>query len=69
VGSNALVIYLVSNVVDFNALSARFTGGAIATALDSLWPGLGGLVLALVSIGLCFALCRFLHERKIFLRL
>ena len=69
VGSNALVIYLVSNVVDFNALSARFTGGTIASGLDAVWPGLGGLVLALVSIVLCFALCRFLHERKIFLRL
>ena len=69
VGSNALVIYLVSNVVDFNALSARFTGGAIASGLDAVWPGLGGLVLAVVSIVLCFALCRFLHERKIFLRL
>ncbi|MDD2764515.1 MAG: DUF5009 domain-containing protein [Opitutaceae bacterium] len=69
VGSNALVIYLVSNIVDFNQLSARFTGGAVAGALDALWPGLGGLILALVSIGLCFALCRFLYQRKIFLRL
>lgn len=69
VGSNALVIYLVSNVVDFSALSARFAGGAIAAALDGLWSGFGGLVLALVSIVLCFALCRFLYQRRIFLRL
>jgi predicted acyltransferase len=69
VGSNALTIYLVSNIVDFNQLSARFAGGAIAAALDVLWPGCGGLVLALVSIVLCFLLCRFLYRRQIFLRL
>ena len=69
VGSNPLAIYLASNIVDFGRLSARLTGGDIAAGLDALWPGLGGLVLALVGVGLCIAVCRFLYRRKIFLRI
>jgi predicted acyltransferase len=69
IGMNALTIYLVSRFVDFGNLSARLVGGPVATALDGLWPGAGGLLLALTGIGLCVLLCWFLYERKIFLRL
>jgi predicted acyltransferase len=69
VGSNALAIYLVSRVVDFAGLSARLCGGEVAAALDGLWPGLGGLVLALTGMALCAALCRWLYVWKIFLRI
>jgi predicted acyltransferase len=69
IGSNALTIYLVSNIVDFNALSARLTGGEIASALNATWPGLGNLVLALVGIALCVGLCGFLYRKRLFLRL
>ena len=68
-GSNALVIYLVSNVVDVNALSARLAGGGVAAALNGLWPGLGTLVIVLLGIALCVLLCGFLYRRRIFLRL
>jgi predicted acyltransferase len=69
VGTNALTIYLISNIVDFKKLSGRFAGGDIAAWLDAQWTGLGSLVLALTGVVLCIAICRFLHERKIFLRL
>jgi predicted acyltransferase len=69
IGANALTIYLLSNVVDFMALSQRFAGGDVAAWLDARWTGLGGLLLALTSVGLCLAICRFLYQRKIFLRL
>lgn len=69
IGSNALLIYLVSHVVDFRKISTFFVSGPVATALDSLWLGLSGLVLALTSVALCTALCGWLHHRKIFLRL
>lgn len=69
VGANPLAIYLASNLVDFGRLSERFAGGDVAAALNGWWPGLGGLVLALVGAGLCFGICRFLYQRKIFLRL
>ncbi len=69
-GTNALTIYLVSNVVDFDALSARFVGGPIATWLDAtVMPHFGSVVLALVGLLLCFLFCRFLYRRQIFLRL
>jgi predicted acyltransferase len=69
IGSNALLIYLVSHVVDFRAVSGYFVGGPVATALDSLWTGLAGLALALTSIALCTALCGWLYVRKLFVRL
>ncbi|HEV3415958.1 MAG TPA: hypothetical protein VG056_04075, partial [Pirellulales bacterium] len=60
IGANALTIYIISNVVDFGKLSDRFAGGDVAKWLNSQRQGLGGLVLALVSIALCMAICRFL---------
>lgn len=69
VGCNSLAIYLLSNVLDFGRLSERFAGGDIAKGLNAIWPGLGGLVLAIVGAVLCFAICRFFYRRKIFLRI
>ena len=69
IGSNALTIYLISHLVDFRGLSARFVGGEVGAALDRLWPGLDGLVMAATGIGLCVLICRFLYDRKIFIRL
>ena len=70
VGTNALTIYLVGNVLDFDALSARFVGGPIAEGLDALVaPHFGAVVLAVTGMVLCFLLARFLYRRRIFLRL
>ncbi len=69
VGSNALTIYLLCNVVDFGALARRFTGGNVTAWLDGVRPGLSGLVEALFSLLLCVAVARFLYRRKVFLRL
>jgi len=69
IGTNALTIYFVSRLVDFNHVSAFFFGGEIAEWLNSIWPGLGAVVLAVTGIALCVLLCRFLYVRKIFLRL
>lgn len=69
IGANALTIYLISNVVDFKKLSLRFVGGDIGLALDAWWPGFAALTMAVTSIALAFAICRFLYRRQIFLRL
>jgi predicted acyltransferase len=69
IGSNALLIYLVSHLVDFRALSGFLVGGPIAAALDARWTGLSGVALAGSSIFLCTALCGFLYHRKIYLRI
>ena len=70
IGTNALAIYLISNVVDFDTLSKRFAGGTVASWFDaSLGAHTGDVVLALVGLMLCFLICRFLYERQVFLRL
>jgi predicted acyltransferase len=69
IGANALTIYLATNVADFWKLASRLVGGDVGAWLDSLWPGLGGLVTGLVCVGLCTALAGFLYRRRIFLRL
>ena len=68
-GSNALAIYMVSNVVNFGSLSERFVGGDVLGALNGVWGGFGDLSQALVSILLCILLAGFLYRRKVFLRL
>jgi len=69
VGSNALLIYFVSRVVDFRAVSSFFVGGEVAAALNAAWTGLGGLVLAVTSVVLCVTLCGALYRKKVFLRI
>ena len=67
-GSNAITVYIASNILDFGALSARLAGGDVAAALNRAWAGSGDMVLALVSIALCMLLAGFLYRRRIFVR-
>jgi len=69
VGANSITVYLLSNIVDFGALSLRFVGGNVTSWLDGIRPGLSGVTVALFSIFLCFAVARFLYRRNVFLRL
>ena len=70
IGTNALTIYIVSRLVDFDGLAARFVGGNIAAFLDAaVMPHFSGVVLALLGLAFCFLFCRFLYRRQIFLRL
>jgi predicted acyltransferase len=70
IGSNALGIYLVVNIVEFNALAARFVGGDIARSLDThAFQGAGNLAIALVGLALPVLIARFLFIKKIFFRL
>jgi predicted acyltransferase len=68
-GSNAITIYVVAQVVDFQKLALRFAGGDIKNALDQqVAPGAGGLFVAIVALTLVFLFARFLYKRNIFLR-
>jgi predicted acyltransferase len=69
VGTNALLIYLLYEIVQFGSLALRFVGGDVSAMLDRLRPGLGGLVAAMFGIFLCLAIARFLYRRSIFIRL
>ena len=65
IGSNAITLYMVCNMIDFNALARRLVGGDVQAALGS---SVGGLLLASVSFGLLLTLAWYLHRRKIYLR-
>lgn len=67
-GTNAITIYLLHNLIDFQKLAARFVGGEIQTGLNRVMPGLGTLLIAVVAAVLTLAVLRFLHRRKLFLR-
>ncbi len=68
-GMNALTIYLAVNLASFGKIAERLAGGDVKAFLDArITTGFGGLVVALVSLGLAIALTRFLYQRKIFLR-
>ena len=66
IGMNPITIYLISNLVDVGQIAQRFAGGD----LNKLYFGRGGdLAVALVELAITFGICRFLYQRKIFLRL
>lgn len=70
IGTNAIFIYMASNLVRFDQLANRFTGGDVRNWFDRVLPaGTGGIVTALVSSLLCIALARVLYTRKAFFRL
>ncbi len=68
IGTNAITVYLVVVIVSFGRLAERFVGGDMKAYMNRLMPGLGALLVAFVALGLVFLLARFLHRRKIFLR-
>lgn len=70
IGANSLAVYLVVNLVDFNAIALRFAGGNIQGYLDAhVATGVGGLLIAVVSLMLPVLFVRFLYQARIFIRL
>lgn len=70
IGMNSITIYVASNLLQFRAVAARLVGGDVKKALDANFAeGVGNLLIVLVGFALIFAFVRFLHQRKIFLRL
>ena len=68
IGMNAITIYLLFHFVQLEEIANGFVGGEIHTALEKVHHGLGELVTALLTLGFSFLICRFLFQRKIFLR-
>ena len=69
IGTNAITIYLLHALVDFQKVASRFVGGDIQAALNRTVQGLGTFLVAVVAVALTLAVVRFLYERKVFLRL
>lgn len=68
IGMNAITIYLIVHVVKLQTVAKYFVGGEIHSGLEKMHHGLGALVTALLALGFSFLICRFLFQRKIFLR-
>ncbi|MDD5657706.1 MAG: DUF5009 domain-containing protein [Elusimicrobia bacterium] len=64
IGVNPIAIYMACNVVDFQQLARRVLGGPIQGGLGPY----GDLLIAGAGLGLVLMLARFLHERKLYLR-
>ena len=70
VGLNPIAIYLAGELIDFGQLASRLAGGNVQALLDrTVTKGFGALVQSLLALLFAFALARFLHRRKIYLRL
>jgi predicted acyltransferase len=68
-GANAIALYMINNVADFQGLARRLVGGDVTVFLDArLASGMGSLVTVAVGIALATVLARYLYHRKIFLR-
>jgi predicted acyltransferase len=68
IGMNSITIYLIARVVKLEEIAKCFVGGEIRSGLENTRPGLGDLVTALLALSFSFLICRFLYQRKIFLR-
>jgi len=68
IGMNSITIYLIVRFVKLEEIAKCFVGGEIHSGLESIRPGFGDLVTALLALCFSFLICRFLYQRKIFLR-
>lgn len=65
IGANAVTIYLVGSVCDFDDLALRFVGGSVGLAAGKFAEPLA----MATSLLFVFLFARFLYQRKIFIRL
>jgi predicted acyltransferase len=66
IGANPITIYMVHNMVDIPKIAHRIIGGELS---EQVFGRYGELATALVGISITLLFCRFLYQRKIFLRL
>lgn len=69
IGLNPITIYLLGNLIDFDALAARVLGGPVQAFADGIAANLGGVLISFGGMLLAVGVCWFLHRRKLYLRL
>jgi predicted acyltransferase len=69
IGANPITIYILSGIVRFRQLAARFFGAEVETWLNGRHRNLGSFVIELAALVLIVLVARFLYRRSIFLRL
>jgi predicted acyltransferase len=68
IGMNAITIYVIVHLISMQTFASRILGGEIKISLDMAYHGLGDVVIALLALCFSFWTCKFLYDRKIFLR-
>jgi predicted acyltransferase len=69
IGTNAIALYMVHNLVNFAEVSQTLVGGGVSEFLDRLvTPGAGNFAVNALGLAFAIALAGFLYRRKIFLR-
>jgi predicted acyltransferase len=65
IGANAITLYMLWNMVDFDGLARRIAGCDVQAAVGQ---SIGNLLVAGLSVGMVFALACLLYRHKVFLR-
>lgn len=69
IGANAILLYFLNSIFEFQPFALRFVGGDLGVLLDRLtMPGMMRLVSHLVGLAIALALAAYFYRRKIFLR-
>ncbi len=69
IGMNPITVYLFDTIVDFHKLADTIAGGSVRNLFESVTPGLGDFIRAVLALALAVMFCRFLYVKKIFLKL
>jgi predicted acyltransferase len=69
IGANALTLYFLNDILNYESVAARFAGGDFAAFLDrTVTNGTGGFVVHILGIAFAILLARFMYRRRIFIR-
>lgn len=69
IGANAVTIYMLDNIINFERLANRFVGGDIAAFFDNaIASGAGQLIGYIGGLAIAIWIARFLYVRQIYLR-
>ena len=69
VGANAITLYLLAGIANFERLAVRFVGGDVGQFLDeAVTQGTGRFVSHAIGVGFAVAVAAFLYRRRIFIR-
>ena len=69
IGANAITLYFLSNLMNFERFAVRFVGGDVGVLLDRLVaPGAGRFTSHALALAFAIMLAGFLYRHKIFLR-
>jgi len=69
VGANAIALYFLNDLINYQGIATRVVGGDLSRTLDqAIAPGAGAFVADLLALTFAVLLARYLYDRKIFLR-